>query len=344
MIVHESGERSDVSVAVCIPTFRRPDDLARLLSTLPSTISEAQRQGRCGRVDVIVIDNDDRTSAASVVRAAAIEARYVVEHTRGVAAVRNRALEEASSSDLLVFIDDDETPAADDWLERMLATRTEHRAHAVAGPVRTVADGPLDPWIAAGGFFARAHRAALVTGSPISRAATNNLLLDRRFVAQAGVRFDPRFGLSGGEDSLFTSELHRQGATMVWCAEAVVLDHLPPERRTRSHALQRTRGMASAGVRVAVVLAGHGRAARLRVRLRAIAAAVVRLAAGSGLVLAGLVSRSQRLDAIGRREWARGAGSLEGVFGDAKRLYGGDGASGSGTDPAPAGEAGDHDR
>lgn len=312
------------SVAICIPTFRRPADLTRLLAALPAVIETARAAGRTGETVVIVIDNDEAESARTVVSEAPFPVRYVVERERGVVAVRNRALDEAAGNDLAVFIDDDETPADAQWLLQLLRARERFDADVVAGPVRTVSDEPLDPWIVAGGFFARAHRTGLETGSPIERAATNNLLLDLRFVERNGTRFDPRFARTGGEDSLFTSQLHAAGARMVWCAEAIVLDHLPVHRRTRAHALERTRGMANAGARVAVALAASP-TRRMVARLRSSASGVMRWIAGAARGAAGSVLGSERLLATGARERARGRGSLAGARGRASDLYGGGG-------------------
>lgn len=313
-----------VSAAICIPTFRRPDDLARLLAALPAAVDEALRAGHVAAVTTIVIDNDEAETARAVVERAPEDIRYLVERERGVVAVRNRALDEAAGHDLAVFIDDDETPADPQWLANLLRTRARYEATVVAGPVRTVTDEPLDSWIVAGGFFARAHRAGLATGSRITRAATNNLLLDLGFVADSGIRFDPRFGRTGGEDSLFTSQLHSRGARMVWCGEALVLDHLPLERRSRAHATERTAGMANAGVRVALVLADTP-ARRAVVRLKALAAGLVRWLSGAARGAAGTILGSERLRAVGARERARGRGSIAGARNRTRDLYGGGG-------------------
>ena len=313
-----------VSVAICIPTFRRTADLSRLLAALPEVIDAARRSARLDEVVVVVIDNDDAESARETVRSAEVSVHYVVERERGVVAVRNRALDEASGQDLVVFIDDDETPEDPQWLAHLLAARDEYAAAVVAGPVRTVTDVPLDPWIVAGGFFARAHRVGLPTGTRITRAATNNLLLDRRVVEETGIRFDPRFGRTGGEDSLFTAQLHARGVPMVWCAEAGVLDHLPVDRRTRQHALDRTTGMSNAGVRVALALAGTP-AGRLAVRAKALAAGAVRWILGAGRGIAGWITRSERMRAVGAKERARGRGSISGAGNRTRDLYGGGG-------------------
>lgn len=313
-----------VSLALCIPTFRRPGDLARLLAALPDVIASARSEALVDEVAVIVVDNDAGASAEPIVRAAGLPVHYVVETERGVVAVRNRALDEAAAHDIAVFIDDDETPADARWLSSLLATRAQYDATVVAGPVRTVTDEPLDPWIVAGGFFDRKHRVGLRTGDPITRAATNNLLLDRRFVEASGIRFDAKFGRTGGEDSLFTSQLHAAGARMVWCADALVLDHLPVERRSRAHALERTRGMANAGARVALALAASP-TERVAVRARAMASGLVRWILGGVRGLLGTLRRSERLHATGARERARGRGSMSGAWNRTRDLYGGGG-------------------
>lgn len=320
----DGRETAAPSVAICIPTFRRAADLTRLLAALPAVIKAARSSGYLGEAVVIVIDNDEGESAREIVQAAGLSVRYVVERERGVVAVRNRALDEAAGQDLAVFIDDDETPADVRWLEFLLMTQDEFGAAAVAGPVRTVTEDPLDSWIVAGGFFARTHRAGLATGSLISRAATNNLLLDLRVVEKLGVRFDPRFGRTGGEDSLFTSQLHAGGARMVWSADAEVLDHLPVDRRTRSHAIERTTGMANAGVHVALALA-DSRARRFIVRAKALAAGVVWWVSGAMRGIAGRVRSSERMRAIGAKERARARGAISGAGNRTTDLYGGGG-------------------
>jgi glycosyltransferase involved in cell wall biosynthesis len=311
---------------ICIPTFRRPTDLGRLLGALPESISMALQRRLCADVVILVIDNDPDETARAVAQQASVAVDYVVESRRGVAAVRNRGLEEAAGRDVLVFIDDDETPAGSEWLSLLLETRAAFAAHAVAGPVRTVTETPLDSWIIAGGFFARSHRRALRTGAEITRAATNNLLLDLRAVSDKRLRFDERFGLTGGEDSLFTSQLHAAGAKLVWCAEAAVLDHLLPERQTREHATRRARGAASADVRVSMILQRHA-LGRAGVRIRAFTRGVLRGAQGLGLSVAGLLVGSEKLSASGNRARARSRGEIEAVFGRFLSLYGGTGGT-----------------
>jgi glycosyltransferase involved in cell wall biosynthesis len=311
-----------LSLTVGVATFRRPTDLGRVLPLLVTQAEDAARRGLVSRATVLVVDNDPEASARTTVDSLRSGVSYVVEPRAGVAAARNRILDEART-DLLVFIDDDETPEGDEWLSSLLDARTRYAADGVAGPVRTVIAGELDPWIVAGQFFRRGHRTTLRTGTPIERAATNNLLLDLRFVRRAGVRFDDDFGRSGGEDSLFSAQLRTAGARLIWTADAAVLDHLPPERQTRAYALSRTHAMASAGVRVNVALRTTP-SGRLAARGRGLLIGTARMLLGGGRIAAGAVLGSVGLDAVGRRELHRGMGAISGSLGRRTLHYGGE--------------------
>ncbi len=79
-------------------------------------------------IRVLVIDNDPAGSGEAVVSALDSDAvRYVHEPRPGIAAARNRALDEAASYDLLIFIDDDEWPNPT-WLQSLLEVMTGRRA------------------------------------------------------------------------------------------------------------------------------------------------------------------------------------------------------------------------
>ena len=126
-------------VTIGVLTYRRTDDLAALL---PALVDQA-RQCRLPAT-VIVVDNDPDASASGLV--ATLDShlvRYVHEPQPGIAAARNRALDEAET-DLLVFIDDDERPVPR-WLDLMIETWQFHRPAAVVGPVVSEFSEQPDP-------------------------------------------------------------------------------------------------------------------------------------------------------------------------------------------------------
>jgi len=181
----------------------------------------------------------------------------------------------------------------------------------VVGPVVSSFTVPLDAWVSAGGFFTRRRMA---TGSAVTVAATNNLLLDVRSLREAGIRFDERLGLSGGSDTLFSRSLVAAAGPLVWCDEAVVTDVVPAARSTRDWVLRRQLRSGNSWSRTALMLADSP-AARLRLRLRLTAMGAVRLAGGPASWLLGIATRSVRRRAVGAKATARGLGILMGAYG-----------------------------
>jgi hypothetical protein len=302
-------------------TFHRPDDLRAVIPLLLLQAEDVESRswphGRPVEVGIVIVDNDPAGSGEAVVRSFAGPVRYVVEPLPGIAAARNRALDETTDADVLVFIDDDERPH-DGWLASLYATHLATGAAAVAGPVVSEFVGELDPWVAAGAFF---RRRRLPTGTPISVAATNNLLIDRSQTDRLGLRFDRRFGMSGADDTFFTSSLARSGARLVWCDEAVVSDVVPAERMTRSWVVRRAFSSGNSASLVAVAL-HDGAVSRAGVRLRQLGHAALRGAGGGGQLAAGLLLRSPHHQTRGARTFARGAGMVAGILGLSYQEYG----------------------
>jgi succinoglycan biosynthesis protein ExoM len=301
-----SGVTTGGSVVVAMATYQRPEELARTLRTVLGQIDDAALPVR-----VQVVDNDPAGSAAGTIAALADErVSYVLEPTPGIAAARNRALDKAAADDVLIFIDDDEDPQPA-WLVNLLAVYRTTGAAAVVGPVVSEYDGPLDEWIHAGGFF---ERRRLTTGTSVEAAATNNLLLDLNRVRSLGLRFDQQFGLSGGSDTLFTRQLTGAGERIIWCDQAVVVDHVPTARMTRGWVLRRARRYGNSWSRTSLALTSRG-PARLLVRLAMIARGVIRVAAGAARFLLGAVTFSPRHRARGLRTLMKGAGYIMGATG-----------------------------
>jgi glycosyltransferase involved in cell wall biosynthesis len=295
-----------VRIAIAMLTYRRPDDLP---DALPAVLSQADTVDH--DVALLVVDNDPDASAMPLAaQFDATRVRFVHEPTPGIAAARNRALDETADRDVVIFIDDDERPE-DGWLQALVGTWLDGRPAAVVGPVVSTYAEPPEPWIEAGGFF---RRRRLATGTPIDVAATNNLLLDRRRVEELGVRFDRQFGASGGSDTLFTRELHRRGGRMVWCAEAMVVDVVPASRLTRQWVLQRALRTGNSWSRTSVELErAPGR--RLASRIELTAQGLARVVGGAARLAWGTVTRSLSHRANGARTLARGLGMTGGAWG-----------------------------
>lgn len=312
---------SALRTTVAVLTFRRPDEIKELLPLLIQQAEEVDHRADGAQlVDVLVVDNDPAGGAARVIaKFESHRLRYANEERPGIAAARNRALDESAESDLLVFIDDDERPVGH-WLALLLEAQRKSRAVAVAGKVVSEFGGTLDPWIVAGGFFDRSHRSGLPSGALIDSAATNNLLLDLRQIRQLGLRFETKFGLSGGEDTLFTRQLSQYGGEIVWCAEAVVTDRVPTDRMTRRYVLKRSWSHGNSTTVIDLFISPEG-FRRLIVRIRSCGRGLLRILGGAARSLIGTITRSTHHQARGLRTVMRGAGMVSGAFGHVYMEY-----------------------
>lgn len=297
-----------IGVTIAVPTYRRPDELRTLL---PLLLAQARETNDRYVTEVLVVDNDPEGSgAAAVGQLAAPELRYVTEPTPGIAAVRNRALDEAAGSTLLAFIDDDERPSRQ-WLAALIATWEATGAAAVTGRVVAEYAGELDPWVRAGQFFARPR---FPTGTSIDVAATGNLLLDLDQIRRLGIRFSAELGLAGGEDNLFSRSLARAGGRLVWCDESVAVDAVPLHRMTRAWLLTRAWSHGNTDVLTELRLAAGARR-RVGVRVSGMSRGLLRVVGGGLRWCWGMLGRSYRHQARGLRALHRGAGMVAGACG-----------------------------
>lgn len=296
------------SITIAALTFRRQDDLRSLLPAL----DEQAAQNPQLDVDVLIVDNDTEPSARPVVDAytGATTVRYVHETSPGISSARNRAMDESAQRRLLVFIDDDELPRPG-WLTALVDTWARTGAGGVTGPVYPRYDHEPGEWLSAGGFFVRKQYA---DGHIMPAASTGNLLLDLDKVRDLGLRFDQRFSLTGGSDTLFTRQLIAGGARIVFAAAAGVVDRVPAQRMTREWVIQRRYRLGNSWSRVEVELNDEP-LPRLAARLRLTAQGSVRVLGGSLRRLVGTARHSVRDVARGQRAFHRGRGLIAGAWG-----------------------------
>jgi hypothetical protein len=302
-------------ITVAIPTFRRPEGIAAALEAVRPQIAALGNSLPDVSAAALVVDNDPGASARELVTGLGVP--YVHEPEAGIAAVRNRALRELSTSDAVIFIDDDEVPEPG-WLEALVRRYLDSGADAVAGRVITIFPEDTDPWVRASGAFVRPQRR---DGQTMAEAATNNLLLDLGTVTRLGLSFDAEFGLTGGSDSMFTARLVALGGTIRWCEDAVVVEREDPVRFTRRWVLMRTFRFGNTWSRVRIRLARSG-AGRLVQRARCVATGVARIGQGALMWVRGAATRSLEYRARGLRTIYRGAGNVAGAIGYAHNEYG----------------------
>lgn len=292
------------SVAILVATYRREELLFETLSSL-------ERMNATVPFAVVVVDNDADGRTAERVRGKRSDFSFpvtaVCEPQPGIAAARNRALDEAREHDIVCFIDDDET-VDENWLENLIAPILRGDADAVSGPVDSVFEVSIPRWAHLGEFFV-SHEVS--EGASVSEAATNNLAIARAVLERSPApRFDPRFSESGGSDIFLTQQLSGAGARILWTNAARVSERVPASRCSASWI--RTRAVRGGNTHGRVALlrpeGTWGAPKSMRRRIAVAGSGTARVLAGAAsVVLSPGVNRSARA-ARGYRTMLRGVG------------------------------------
>jgi succinoglycan biosynthesis protein ExoM len=214
---------NDRSIDICICTFRRPE----LADTLRSIAALEKPAGF--DIGVVVADNDDEPTAKTLVKASAealkLPIRYRHAPARNISIARNACLD-ASVSDFVAFIDDDET-ASPDWLVELLATARTTGATAVLGPVRASYRPDAPDWMRKGDFHSTSP--VWVRGE-IRTGYTCNVLLSMADASLRNRRFSLARGQTGGEDTEFFAHMVKAGGRIAFAPKAFVEEVVPRQR------------------------------------------------------------------------------------------------------------------
>jgi glycosyltransferase involved in cell wall biosynthesis len=298
-------------VDICVITCRRPKGLRRLLGAL----QQLHTSERAAAVRVVVVDNDADESARAVCSEAAEwlqwPLHYATEKRRGIPQARNTALALAlPHADFVAFIDDDETPDPD-WLEALLRTLAAHDGDAVTGPALPAFEIPPARWVVESRLFDGPRHA---TGTSVSCAYTNNVLVRTRALAALDALFDETLALTGSSDWEFFTRFASEGHRIVWCDEAHTHEWIPATRARLGWLLRRALRTGS------TQSVCERRAAAPVARLRIAAHGAWCIARGLASALLGL-PRGRGAAARGLALATAGVGRLAGLSGWAYREY-----------------------
>lgn len=232
-----------LSFAFC--TYNRADRLERLVA--------AMRAQSCPvPFEIVAVNNNSSDDTAAVLTELAREPgtplRWVTEPVQGIVAARNRALQEAMGSDILVFIDDDELPRPGLLKAAVHAIRTEG-AQCVGGSVVVdFADLVRPRWLEDDvlGFLAAVDYGSdpFWITSEETPVWTANIAFDMAlFRSRPDLRFDKRYdrvgkGAGGGEDLMMFRALLEAGARIRYRPDMTVLHSVEPWRLHRRYFLE----------------------------------------------------------------------------------------------------------
>jgi glucosyl-dolichyl phosphate glucuronosyltransferase len=229
-------------ITVVLPTFRRPDGLARALGAM------AEQREVQAPWDVVVVDNDDPPGAGPTFSSLAprlpVPVRLLHEPRRGASSARNAGIA-AAEGDIVAFLDDDVVPAPT-WLSNLFAPLLAGRAEAAGGVVRLDPAVPLPRWLGADwrGYL-----------SEYDRGGTEHDIGDHDYVLSANAAFrtdllrriggfDPVLGPRPGvpmvnDDIDLCRRAMRAGGPIRYVPDAVVVHELPSHRLKRRYLLRR---------------------------------------------------------------------------------------------------------
>ena len=228
------GDAATGPVSICMATYRRAEQLTRLLD-------ELARQTRPPD-EIVIVDNDAQGSARECVEAfrqrheGRIQVKYAIQPEKNIALTRNMTIALASGP-WLAFIDDHERPS-ERWLETLLACATKHGAPGLLAPVIPVVPDSAPDWIRRGQLY-ECPRMPTGTVVPLNTMRIGNALLHQSAVADENPVFDPAYGVTGGSDSDLLTRLAQKGVRIIWCDEAVVDEPVDAKRMTLGWILRR---------------------------------------------------------------------------------------------------------
>ncbi len=286
------------TVTICIPTFRRPKSLKRLLDATAALRTDA-------RLSVLVADNDAQSHAGfDLVTGMAADYRWpltaVIAPERGIAQVRNTLIAHAlpQGSRFIAMIDDDEWPSPQ-WIAAFLSAARATGADVLQGSILFGQAGAAD-----------GHRDIRRPSGPIGMLqGAGNLLVSREVLEEMGAPwFDPQFALSGGEDQDFFVRLMQAGKCFAWSDEAVAHGEVPGTRATLQWLLKRAYSVGNSDMRV---LIKHQPGAGTFARELAKILATLLLSPLAAVILAGSPNRR----AVPLQKLCRAAGKLTAMCG-----------------------------
>ncbi len=236
------------AVCFCVPTFRRPDGLRKLLSRIA-------RLTYRGAIGVIVVDNDaEHRAGAKVVEELARSFRFplacVIEPRRGHTFAYNRSFVIGCRADpiptYIAVLDDDQYPGPH-WLTKMISVALQYDADLVGGPTFPVFEEP-DHWLARTDLYGPIRCA---TGRVAMIWASGNMLIRRSVLEQyLDEPFLHDFALTGGGDIEFFWRCRRDGRSFAWAGTASAFETIPRWRTTVGWLLRRRFGYGVTATRV----------------------------------------------------------------------------------------------
>ncbi|MDP4982464.1 glycosyltransferase family 2 protein [Pseudoalteromonas tunicata] len=239
-----------MKVVVGIPTFKRPQGLARLLDSIALQQVDFD-------VQVIVADNDsEQQQGVKTVQLYQqsgypfpLDAHVVFE--RGISQARNSLMEKAFGefdADCVAMLDDDEW-AEPQWLQELVAIHLQTGAHIVGGHVSPEFDAAVPDWVCGQAIYYQTQDEK--SGVVDLIEGTTNVLIAKTVLSDFdGEVFDPFYSLVGGGDKEYFTRLKNKGATFAFAHKARSHEIFSASRLTVKWAKERAYRIGAGDMRI----------------------------------------------------------------------------------------------
>ncbi len=216
-------------ISVGIITYMRPIGLEKILSSLKLQSLENIE------LSVIVADNDATGENQKVIdklinKGYPFKLELFVERTRGIVAARNRVVSEFLKKDAesLIFVDDDEWPVQNNWIEKLLEVERDYNADIVYSDVNIIPETDEINWVK----LAYRSNSNGENIRPTKSFFTGNLFVKRHVYETLNPPFDERFAMTGSSDLHFSIKAINAGFKAYYTPEAAVEEIFPATRAT----------------------------------------------------------------------------------------------------------------
>lgn len=218
-------QNEQIVCSVCIATFKRPKLLKKLIRSLFE-----QKEIDDIKLEIIIIDNDIEKSAKEIVdefsARTSIAISYYEQPVQNISLTRNKALDK-SSGHYIAIIDDDET-ADEFWIRNLIDALVRYNADAVFGYVIPIFPLNIPDWLQQREIY---FLPMGKTGDFPLGFYTTNCIIRANHIRENNLRFDPEYGLTGGEDRVFFDMLlYEHNFKFVVCREALTYEIIPTHR------------------------------------------------------------------------------------------------------------------
>jgi len=218
-------------ISVVIPTVDRREQFQR-------AVEGVLRQQTSFPFEVVIVDNSTSGSQRWILDAVAPaqqsdaewNVRYIHEPRPGLASARNRGVAESRGT-YIVFLDDDERPLTEMWLEMLVSAVIGSGATASFGPVYPQFEYcPKNFWNYLQSIYTRELKRAdhdRITDLISALGTGNSCFHKQSAFDDGGEGFSAEFDKTGGEDGDLLYRLRRAGRHLVWAANAPVIESVP---------------------------------------------------------------------------------------------------------------------